>query len=211
MAHKLTDEQEIKLAEMYASNEYSVAEICRTFDVARVTAHRIAARRGVRRPVGRQPLVFSREEIETMVELAQQQVSHAEIGRRFGTSQCKVSRLLEKENIVSSRGRSRRRENHGSWKGGRIKMAQGYMAVLIDADDEMASMRLHNGYVLEHRLVMARSLGRPLTKNENVHHINGIKDDNRLENLELWTRPQPRGVRADQASHCVTCTCGKLG
>ncbi len=78
-------------------------------------------------------------------------------------------------------------ENHHNWKGGRTKR-EGYINVHLDGDSPYVSMRIQGWKILEHRLIMAQSLGRCLSEDEIVHHINGVKDDNRLENLALIKR-----------------------
>jgi hypothetical protein len=59
--------------------------------------------------------------------------------------------------------------------------------------------------VAEHRLIVARQLGRPLNPDESVHHRNGIRTDNRLANLELWSSSHPSGQRvSDKIAWAVT-------
>lgn len=77
--------------------------------------------------------------------------------------------------------------------GSRYVMRNGYVKIHMPEHPGSAS----DGYVLEHRLVMERVLGRYLDKGESVHHKNGRREDNRPENLELWVKPQPAGQRPD--------------
>ncbi len=89
---------------------------------------------------------------------------------------CRVCHLKEK---VMPAGK-----DHPSWKGGKWKH-EGYVLILLDKDSPFYPMTAKNGSVPEHRLIMAKYLNRCLLKTEQVHHLNGIRDDNRRENLEL--------------------------
>jgi len=69
-----------------------------------------------------------------------------------------------------------------NWKGGKIKDTNGYILVLNSNHPD----KNHDNYVFEHRLVMEKHIGRYLTSEEVVHHINRIVSDNRIENLMLF-------------------------
>lgn len=86
--------------------------------------------------------------------------------------------------------------SNGNWKGGKTYHKSGYVMRRVPGHPRA---RPRSPYVFEHVLVMEESLGRLLRADESVHHLNGVKDDNRLENLELWVRPQPSGIRASDA------------
>lgn len=74
-------------------------------------------------------------------------------------------------------------------------LSHGYWHVPVPEDERW----LANGATSlgEHRFVMARHLGRPLADDEVVHHINGVRTDNRIENLELWSTAHPKGQRIE--------------
>lgn len=75
-----------------------------------------------------------------------------------------------------------RGKDHHTWKGGRIKTSEGYINVYNPTHKRANS----KGYVREHILVMENHLGRNILKTEAVHHINEIKDDNRIDNLMMF-------------------------
>ena len=113
-----------------------------------------------------------------------------DIGRSIGKSkqsvQHKANRLgikKEREAFFKERSKAMSGEHSGNFKGYLRRNSHGYI-LCYRPENPFAST---HGLVMEHRLVMEEKLGFVLPKEWDVHHINGIKDDNRIENLALMT------------------------
>ena len=95
-------------------------------------------------------------------------------------------------------------EKHGMWRGGIKHHSAGYIYIwkpnhpLVNID----------GYVAEHRLVMEEHIGRYLTKDEHIHHINGNKQDNRIENLQILSNSEHRKLHTKDMSDRFCSCCG---
>lgn len=109
--------------------------------------------------------------------------------RRDSKNRCICGRMKNKESARCIKCNNGLKEGSPSWKGGRSYTKSGYVVIYFGK----------RKYRFEHVLVMEKKLGRSLLEGENVHHKNGVKDDNRIKNLELWIRPQPTGIRAKDA------------
>jgi hypothetical protein len=207
--HRLKPEQEREVVRRYKAGEFS-GSIARDMKCSRGLVRTIARRAGcIINGRGNRVRDFSPEQVEEMSRRWRNGDSQTAIAVDMGVSQACVSMHLRRAGFKKE---TRRQvgERHGSWKGGRVVVDGGYVWVHAMHAGPYASMANGSGYVPEHRLVMARHLGRPLVAGENVHHLNGKRDDNRLENLELWHTKQPKGVRG-AVPHCPTCSCAKHG
>lgn len=132
---------------------------------------------------------------EEVVNLRQAGWSQRRIARQFKAQEAMVSRLLAEaglstKSLPSSRSTG---DRHHCWRGGRTRIT-GYIGVRIPPSHRFASMLHNNGYVLEHRLVMAEHLGRPLSSEETVHHLDGVRTHNNIANLQLRRGNHGAGV-----------------
>jgi hypothetical protein len=128
------------------------------------------------------------------------------LGKRLGVHASTVSRYLKEAGVPLRRGGFRTGEGHHCWKGGRHVTEDGYVLVLVRPDDffyPMAQVRTKESrYCLEHRLVMARHLGRLLADNETVHHVDDRdKQNNDITNLQLRIGKHGKGA----AFQCMDC------
>jgi len=150
------------------------------------------------RDQGNVPSPLDPELVVRIVALASEGHFQGVIAEKVGCPVGVVSRVLRDREPTSKPCGPR----HPFWKGGRAATGQGYVLAYMPAHHPFApQMRRSNGYCLEHRLVMAEHLGRPLRRSETVHHVNGDKTDNRIENLQI--RHGKHG--ANEHFRCLEC------
>lgn len=145
--------------------------------------------------------------VDQIVAAYRQHPNVSVVGEQFDVSPTTVSKYVKEAGIPVVRGgRTRYRRKNGPMTPLRRRIASNGYAVLYAYIPASGVENRHGRQfqVLEHRFVMERLLGRALLLNETVHHKNGVRDDNREENLELWTTKHPAGM-----SHCPHCD-GKL-
>lgn len=196
----LTPQEDADIAERYR-NGAALSQLAAQFDCSRITIRHALARQGVEpRPRGSKLREFSAEEVADVAARWEAGESQTAIGQSLGISQAQAGRLLALHGYEKEHRRPRG-EKHGAWKGGRV-LLEGYWQIRVQPDDLIGmAMRGTNGYVAEHRLVMAHALGRTLNKHETVHHVNGDRTDNRLENLQLRQGRHGKGA----AFCCLDC------
>lgn len=91
-------------------------------------------------------------------------------------------------------GNHARGPEHGRWQDGRLVSSHGYVLVRVGRDHPLA---FGNGYVYEHHLVWISAGNPPIEEDETLHHINGIKSDNRIGNLELLERSEHGEIHSE--------------
>lgn len=195
---KLSKEKDEKIAQLYVDGA-SINSLCPMFECSSDSIRRALKRQGVTmRPRGNSYKIFEQSQVDTIISGYENGLSQADIAEKMSVGQVQISRILRR-NGVKIRGNHMSGKDNHNWKGGRTITDQGY--VLVNPSDRFPTMQNRMGYIPEHRFVMAQYLERPLYQWETVHHIDGDKTNNSIENLQLRVGQHGK----NQAYECSDC------
>lgn len=121
--------------------------------------------------------------MEDLKQMYEQGQTLKQVASQVGRSETFVKKRLLDADVVLRPSGFQKGSMNVKWIGGRRQDQNGYWKI-YKPEHPMSD---NVGYVFEHRLIMSEHLGRILTQKETVHHINGISDDNRIENLKLYS------------------------
>lgn len=212
MNRKLTLEQEQQIVSMYVADGKSSSEIAPMFGVSDGTVLLTLHRNGIptRNSHKGRRLELTSEQTQFMLERYAAGDSGEVIATALGVSGSLVwQRLREAGAEMRPAGFGHGAQHHG-WVGGRRVTEDGYVLVWLPYGHPFLSMAQEHGsaeggYVLEHRLVMAQHLGRPLREDETVHHKNNRdRQNNALDNLQLRIGRHGKGA-SFRCADCGSC------
>ena len=205
-------EQMTKICEL-ASNGKTRSEIAELVGISAGRVSSILSEKGIE--LEKVKWNSNPEKIELVCNMFKEGKSVKEIAEHFGNTTARISRILNPRGFRSRNPNQNRPD-------GKFLDKEGYLWIRMEDDDPLISMRTKRKIVLDHRLVVARHYNRPLDKDETVHHINGNKQDNRFENLQLRQGKHGKGtvrqcfdcksfdIETNEFDQCRTCKSTKI-
>lgn len=195
---RITREHAAEIGAAYGEG-YSLSQIATHWGISLAAVSLTLDKLGIpRRPGGPRPAVGGESQRARTARIIAER--KAEIIERYKTERMDdiasdldinrgaIDRMLRAEGVqIRKRGPMNPQVGaaNPNFKAGRYATSEGYVRVLLDPSDPLISMADNKRYVLEHRLVMARLIGRPLLPDESVHHIDGDRRNNTAGNLQL--------------------------
>lgn len=201
----LSSDQEKKVLELFATG-HSGAAVADVLGVSREVVYRFLHKSGVGEiKKNRLRKYVSAEDVQRMIDLYRAGSSCEEISSALRIPWSVVHRRLRANGVELRPAGFRSGAEHHAWNGGRTITPGGYVLLLLHPDDPFFVMGQLKAdglrYVLEHRYVMAKKIGRPLRADETVHHKDGDKQNNTEDNLQLCSGRHGRG----QSFRCADC------
>lgn len=181
------------------NNNVEIKDICSQHDISYHICKKIIIGAGFEPPGSGRKRIFNESEIKDILNAIDNNETITFLTEKYNANYKTMYRLVKthRPDFINLNFK----ENHGNWKGGKYIDNHGYVVVRLYPDDPFFSMANTGCYVLEHRYIMAQHLGRCLEKTETVHHIDGNRQNNAIDNLQLRNKQHGKG----QIFKCADC------